>query len=420
MDPDVYRTPDAPDPQTLPARPAEPGDVDALARLWDTAFPGERSAEDRAESLQKGTDPHGGRESCWVLEDEASGNIIGGVRLYRLTMYLFGQPVPTMGLGALAIDPAHRGQGLGSALVRRALKIARDRGDLLSVLFPMHVGFYKRLGYMLAGELHRYRFAPEALPPFPGAEGVRVLSPEERQKFIPELYDELVRSGHGLVARESGQWAHLEDPECVAAVLDDPPAALVGRIRAPAAESGDGSGNNGSPQLHVTELLAFGTNEYRVLLGWLARQEGVWSEIIWDALPGEVFAQVLDHPATPGSGPQRGLWFESASLLRGPMIRILNLPGLVGRLGVEVGANIAVHDPDLPENTGHWTAARAPAGDSIGVHLERDSTDLPPGAMPISLLSSLVVSGTLSSLALASRDFEAAMGISDFRLWDVF
>lgn len=408
-------------PEGLVVRPAEPDDIGALARLWDLAFPGERTAEARAQALEEGSDPLGGRETCWVLEAPGGGPVVGGVRLYSLEMHLFGQPVPAAGVGALAIDPGWREQGLGSALLRRALRIARDRGDHVAVLYPMRAGFYSRLGFSLVGTLHRYRFPPHALPPFPGAETVRVLSREERIREVPELHRRFAPSGHGLTSRSEGQWRHLESADCLVAAAGsgEDMAAFVARVR--------GSDDGLPPSLEVREVMAGTHDGYRALLGWLARQGEAWGEITWDALPGERFGQVLRHPRLPGTPNRRGLWYESATLLRGPMVRILDLPGLTGRLGIEPGTTLTVHDAELPENSGAWQGEQAPGSDSIGVHLARSGgggrapgDSITGGAIPIGFLSGVLMEGAYPALALASRDFQGALGIPDFRFWDVF
>ncbi|TVP74412.1 MAG: GNAT family N-acetyltransferase [Gemmatimonadales bacterium] len=419
LDLNSLRPGEAPDPADLRVRPAEPRDIEPLARLWDVAFPGERPAEVRAKALEEGTDALGGRETCWVLDAGPDGPVVGGLRLYELEMHLFGQPLPATGVGALAIDPAWREQGLGSALLRRGLRIARDRGDLLAVLYPMRTGYYGRLGFGLAGELHRFRFTPEELPPFPGADAVRVLSRQERMDHIPEHYRRFTASGHGLITRGPRQWRHLEADDCLVARVGegDEAGALVASVQP----------NPGHlPSLHVREVMVDTHDTYRALLGWLSRQGEAWDHIVWDALPGEKFEQVLRHPRLPGTPNRRGLWFESATILRGPMVRILNLPALAGRLGVEPGASVTVLDPDLPDNSGHWQGERAPSSGSIGVHLARVTEDISggaapgAGALPIGFLSGLLVQGAYPALTRASEDFEAALGISDFRLWDVF
>jgi predicted acetyltransferase len=43
------------------------------------------------------------------------------------------------------------------------VRVARERGDVLSVLYPFRPAFYQALGWGMVGELHAYRFRPESL-----------------------------------------------------------------------------------------------------------------------------------------------------------------------------------------------------------------------------------------------------------------
>ena len=80
----------------------------------------------------------------------------------------------------LAVDPAYRGAGIGSALMQQAETVARQRGISLlrvdtSMENVMAQRLYARLGYTLAGEISlSFRV------------GLRVLCYEKRLDSVPE------------------------------------------------------------------------------------------------------------------------------------------------------------------------------------------------------------------------------------------
>lgn len=406
-------SPSEEDPARLPAiRRATASDIPALASLWALAFPGERTVAEREAALHDGG-PWGGLEDCWLTESAPPGSgprIDGAFRALPLTLHLFGRPVPTLGVAAVAVAPHARRQGLGSQLCRAALRIGRERGDLLAALYPFRTDFYARLGFALAGELHRYRFPPEALPLFPGMERVSLLP--DPLAVLPPLHGAFLPLSHGLAVRSRKRWE---------ALLEEAPLAVG--IRS-AESAGDWAGyllgfvrklpRGKGFELRVTEFLASDPDTYRAGLGWISAQRDAWRLVTLDALPGERLHQVLAHPHLSGTSTTRSLWFPSATVLRGPMVRILDTGGLLGRLGMDAETRLSVDDPELPDNQGTWQM------DEEGSTPRRVSDLGAPDALPVALASRLLVEGQLPGLRLPRPDFEPPLGIADFRLLDPF
>jgi GNAT superfamily N-acetyltransferase len=82
-----------------------------------------------------------------VIDGQMAGGLIGDTNWSWLH------------ISVLAVEPRHRGQGHGRALMQRAEALARERGctgtwvDTFSFQAP---GFYERLGYRQFGELPSY------------------------------------------------------------------------------------------------------------------------------------------------------------------------------------------------------------------------------------------------------------------------
>jgi len=364
-------------------RPAEESDAGRLTRLWADAFPGARTVQDRLAALLRGDGPYGGLETCWVAE--VDGTFVGGLRTYALRMCLWGEELPVQGLAAVAVAPEARRAGVGHAMCREALRIGAEKGDLLSALFPFRVGFYARLDYALAGRLERYRFRPEALPLFPERERVVRLSTEEAMEKVASCYQSLLPRFNGLIRRGAGLWrTHLEEgPVQVWGVVPegaDPRGGgalsgyLIGHVPPPRSRETAG--------IRIRELVAADLGSYRGLLGWVSAQRDQWRRVQYDALPGEHFHQLLDDPRIPGRAGARTLWFESATLLRGPMLRVLDVDGVLEASGLDAS-------PDVK-------------------------------ALPTRLFTELYLSGGLPGQAQALRGWEPALGLPDFRLLDVF
>lgn len=122
--------------------------ADAAAReaLLDAAYGASRFTK-ASERLREGRLP---ADSLSLVAIER-GRIVGTVRLWQVTA---GPERPALLLGPLAVDPAHRNRGIGSALVRRAIARARLAGHRAVVLVG-DAPYYGRFGFSAApaGEL---------------------------------------------------------------------------------------------------------------------------------------------------------------------------------------------------------------------------------------------------------------------------
>ena len=104
--------------------------------LLDLAY-GPVRFEKPSERLRAGRTP---ALSFVAVED---GRVIGTVRLWDVTT---GPDSPALLLGPLAVDPAQRCRGIGSALMRHALRAAERRGHH-AVLLVGDAAYYSRFGF---------------------------------------------------------------------------------------------------------------------------------------------------------------------------------------------------------------------------------------------------------------------------------
>jgi len=148
---------------------------DAVAReaLLDAAYGPARFAK-TSERLREGRQPARGL-SLVAVED---GRVIGTVRLWHVTA---GPGRDALLLGPLAVDPACRNRGVGSALMRRAVARARMFGHR-AILLVGDAPYYERFGFSavatadlwMPGHFDRDRLLALALHPaaFDGARGL--------------------------------------------------------------------------------------------------------------------------------------------------------------------------------------------------------------------------------------------------------
>jgi putative acetyltransferase len=79
------------------------------------------------------------------LVAELDGRVVGHA-LFSYVGLEGDEPARILALGPLAVHPAYQGRGIGSALIKEGLEVARARGEPLVVVLG-HPGYYPRFGF---------------------------------------------------------------------------------------------------------------------------------------------------------------------------------------------------------------------------------------------------------------------------------
>jgi predicted acetyltransferase len=336
-------------------RPAQPSEVEEIARLQMHSFPSAtRTHAWWVDFLASG--PHGGLEALWVAEE--ADRLIGACQLLWLQQWIGGVSMPVMGLGAVAIAPTHRRRGLAGRMVGAGFEHARERGDVGSALFPFRASFYEELGYGLAGEAHQYQLPPALLPDDPAERmRVRMVDGAEDEAAMRRIYAEASRRFMtGQLDRSERSWKRVWGEPDQAAVLyhgesGEPEGYAIVRYRADLPVT--------TRYLEVEERIWLTLGAQRGLYAWLSTLGDQWRELVYRAHPEEGFGDLISEPRLPLlANPGWGLWFPSATLMRGPMFRVLDVPGALSRRTLvgdaQLTLRVEVADEQIPENRGPW------------------------------------------------------------------
>jgi GNAT superfamily N-acetyltransferase len=265
-------------------------------------------------------DPYLLRDERIVARD--GGRVVSNITLFELPLSFGCAKVPAGGIADVATNPAYRGQGSASELLRRAHETMRNRDLPLAVLGTGIHRFYERIGYS-TWETPGVRFLALRSPS--GTDGAR---PIDLGRDLPvlEKLNSSERPGRvGVLIRSRELW--LAQPRWSRIFpVDDPELSLIesnGRafLRAtynPAQslasilEFAAEPGNAGA----VTELAA-------ALLRRLAQRE---AKALW--VPGachDLITALIPHAQAQERFPNRHL-----------MLKVLSWPGLLRALQPEL------------------------------------------------------------------------------------
>ncbi|MGH7443600.1 MAG: GNAT family N-acetyltransferase [Longimicrobiales bacterium] len=380
--------------ETLHCRFARPDEIPEVGRMVAHSFPGPtRTPGWWDEQLR---DPRYGGGAETLLIGAAAGRIVAACQLHPLRQWVAGTALKVAGVGTVAISPAHRQQRFAGDLLTAALRAARARGDVASALYPFRVSFYRRLGYGDAGAVLQWRVPPASLPDAPERLSVEVLESAHERVEALALYDQWARSQTGQLERSGRVWTHL----CTL-----PGRALFGYR----ASGGELEGYafvtyrvdlpRAARYLEVEELVWTTDAARRGLYGWLASLGDQWERLLIRTLPGHRLADWLSEPRLPhDAAPGWGLWTPAATLLMGPMFRLLDVGAAWEQRRAPDHTSLAVacdvDDPQIEENRGCWRLTF----DAGRVRVERDTAADLTLRLDISTLSRLYI-GALSATA---------------------
>jgi predicted acetyltransferase len=184
-------------------RPVGPDEVGkALTPIWH--YFGGRPEAEEVEKLSRIL------PADRVLAAVDGGEIVGGAGAYLFdTTVPGGAQVPTAGVMAVGVLPTHRRRGALTALMRRQLADAHERGEPLATLYAAEGAIYARFGYGLASlagdiELPKEHGRPWDDEPLGNA---RLLdSDEDVLEVMPGIYNRVQAETVGMFTRSHDWW----------------------------------------------------------------------------------------------------------------------------------------------------------------------------------------------------------------------
>jgi predicted acetyltransferase len=395
-------------------RLAAPDDIADAARLAAHSFPAPERTPDWWEARLREPVYGGGPDTLFIGCDDR--RMAAACQIHPLRQWIAGEAMPMTGVGTVAIAPTHRRQGRAGELVGEALRVGRERGDIVSALFPFRIAFYQRLGYGLAGEALQYLVPPATLPDSAERHRVELLDTDELRDEALALYNRWAAAQTGQLYRTPAMWLQTT-AEAGRALFGyrshrgelEGYALVIYRI-------------DTQPRfLEVDELVWTSEPARRGLYAWLGSLGDQWQQILLRSLPSHRLGDWLSEPRLPhGAAPSWRLSSPSATLMTGSMFRLLDVRAAFEGRRIEEAPTIAVAvevvDPLFQENCGSWRIA-LDAGRSI---VERTGALDLSLRMDISTLSRIFVGALSPTQALRAGllecDHTALLSVLDTAL----
>jgi predicted acetyltransferase len=285
-------------------------------------------------------------EAARLLGAFEGGRLCAMTGTWAMAQYFGGRAVPMGGLASVAVVADRRGEGLAKHVCSAALRAMRERGEVISSLYPATTSLYRSLGWELAGHYVWHKLAPTALHglPAPARKALRPASLAELAA-LRGCYERVAVQQPGFLARGDAWWerlAHVWRGHQIT-VAESPAGGIDGYVVSLQLD-GEYSALGGPFRMAVRELIA-GTRDAALSL-W--RLLGGWSSQVSDLYlvgPADDTLLLLSPEQT----------LQTLAQIRW-MTRIVDAPGAVAARGfpdgLDVEVPLALRDATLPENDG--------------------------------------------------------------------
>jgi predicted acetyltransferase len=302
--------------------------------IWAQAYHyGDRAQEEKSWE----DDTYGKTFTCGVY-DGAGLQAVLVINDYRIHL---GPEVivPMGGVGGVASLPASRGKGYAGALLRFSLAEMKERGHVVSALFPFSWAYYRRYGWEWVGHSRGYKVPTSILPASPETEQVRLATPGDRDRILA-LYTQFAGRYRGMFSRTEVAWNHI---------LNDQPKQYTytyvyerdGVIEGYLTYRG-----GKEEEVGIREFLTLTARAQRGLLGLLRRHDMQVKKFTWDAPEDDTLWSQFYH------------WDIETDLRPRTQGRVVDVPNALQAWKpapeAQGALNLGLQDEHAPWNTGTW------------------------------------------------------------------
>lgn len=306
-----------------------------------------------------------------------------------------GGELEAAGIKAVGVLPTHRRQGLLTAIMRRLVDDAHDRGEPISILWPTESAIYPRFGYSPATVAARYRLNQGHAPLAPNAPRrgrVRLVPSDKVVETVGPVYEALRRRVPGMAARTPALWDRFlsglsaNGTGQVVVVEDQGHATGYARYSIESGWQPSGPAN----EVAINEIAHLSPEAAGALWGYLLDIDLVATVSCWHRPPDDPLPWLLAESRRLERHVRDGMW-----------LRLVDVPTALSarKYAAEVDVTFEVTDRFCPWNEGRWHLAGGPDGATC----EATSSDADLSLDSATLASAYLGGHTLLALAAGGR-----------------
>ncbi|GAA4990932.1 GNAT family N-acetyltransferase [Actinopolymorpha pittospori] len=272
--------------------------------------------------------------------------IVGRLAVWELGQWFGGRQVPMGGIGGVAVAPDFRGKGVATALLHQVVAAMRERGEVLSTLYPMNHTLYRRHGWETAGSYPEQSLDLRALTALPKPSRQIDIRPTAEGDLlaVSRLHEDVSRDEpgnvfHGSVFAARRLLGYAGIQEGYVAETDGAVTGLLILTRSDAPK-----GDQGFYTLSINQLVAADLDSELALLRLVAAHYPVAREVTLVVPPHAALTTLLGERDLRPAG-QGWSW----------MTRLVDAAGAVAARSYAAEVDVEVH-LDIEDSVAPWNA----------------------------------------------------------------
>lgn len=276
---------------------------------------------------------------AYVAEDGA--DIVGSYNVLDLTCTCRGANLKCGGIAAVAVHPKARAGGVGSAMMRHAVRQMREQGVPMASLYGYREWFYRKFGFETCGRRYELIAPTHRVPLLPAELPIRDLAQADWRE-VNACYEAFAMARNGMTMRDEFLWHRVVSEKHTIYAAGDPVEAYA-ILRH---EVDFWKAQN------VREIAWSTARGYRTILGLMAGLGVNKTAVEW---------------YEPGDSPFVATYLDQGvdiKLSRLVMYRCNDVPAALAALRPRGSGSftLEVLDDLIPENRGPWRVAFGPSG----------------------------------------------------------
>lgn len=136
---------------------------------------------------------------CYV-----DNELAGKLHIIPLEVFIQGTRFSMGGISSVATWPEYRRQGVAKKLLKKSLSDMKEKGEVVSLLHPFNVGFYRKYGWELAFNRKKYSLPIEKLKRDWKTAGY--VRRNQDVKLLHDIYTDYAKSYNGMLVRDEAWW----------------------------------------------------------------------------------------------------------------------------------------------------------------------------------------------------------------------